>query len=614
MKRTLFTVTLILLGLLAGCACKHEWTEPDCVTPAVCTKCQETGENALGHDWAEAACEAPETCLRCGATQGTAVGHDWEQATCTVPETCRSCGKAQGAPAAHDFQDWSFDLDAETMLHTCGNCGHKEQSELDRAVYLDSLLRGYWNVCMVYQDEKLSLIEDLVYLDLYLYFDEDGSVSFTTPEKGTVDATWLFSSYEQKENSSIYCFTLSCADTQYSMRLHTHSDADSVLPQELLVISSRKQEIYLAQYEKAAALLDSHWKVAMNKYGSPSGNMANWLRFRADRTVTGYLNEPVEGRWVPVPIVMMGGTIADPSLYGVVILPNTEGAEPFQCTLNPGDPCTLKMKVDNRSHTFEPGNAHDVEKANASRQIPLGTWTSTAVYHMGELEKATTDYSVTFLEDGTFTADFGKEYTGTWIVDDMDPFFGYWLYFDGIREEVYCEIDARNVEPENATLSISHPPQFADRRVDFAKLNEEEASLVLQGPSLPVGSWISTNVLRIRNDTQQRENTSTRDYSITFREDGTFTATLDTEVSGAWEYKTMHPGESASFEYWLYIRDSRTQMFIHDDGGMNFSFGNSEVEYRITYYFKPLKEGMAEAIAQGPSWSEHGLPRPLTVW
>ena len=63
----LLSVFLILL-LLTGCACQHEWTLPDCHNPAVCTKCQETGAEALGHDWADATCQSPQTCLRCSET------------------------------------------------------------------------------------------------------------------------------------------------------------------------------------------------------------------------------------------------------------------------------------------------------------------------------------------------------------------------------------------------------------------------------------------------------------------------------------------------------------------------------------------------------------------
>ena len=609
MKKILYSISLLFLSvLLTGCACQHEWTQPDCLNPAVCTQCQEVGAEALGHDWADATCQSPQTCLRCSETQGEALGHDWEKATCTTSQTCRSCMQTQGEPAPHDFQDWSFDLNNETMHHVCRDCGFEESSPLDRAVYLESLLLGYWDVCLISQDDELSLIQDLVYLDLSLHFDVDGSVTLTTPENGTVNGTWTFDSFVQGEESSKYLFLLNCGERSYIMWLQTFSDSDSIMPEKMLVMYATKQQIYLAQYEEAAELLASRWKVAMDKWGSADGNMANWLHFQKDRTVTGHLNGPVEGRWLLVPIVGMNATIADPSTFGVVIFPTDEEAKPFQCTLYPEGDVTLKMDLNDYHHTFEPATTHDIDAAKAASQIPLGTWTSTVVKYLGEVVEYTTDFSITFLDDGTFTAALGRAYTGTWRVEEIDKsgFYRYWLYYDGSRNEVYCTIDSRNEEPENAQL-ITYDPR-TDENMEFAKLNEDEVSQVLQGPTLPIGEWSSYNLLRIENGTEARESIRTREYSVTFHEDGTFTAMLDEEICGTWKYETMHHDSSTSFEYRLYVDDTYlTQMFIHDDGSLNFGIGGYDAEYRLTYYFKPLNEEMAEAYEQGSAF-------PVGTW
>ena len=113
MKKRILCLSLVLmLSLLSGCACAHEWTDADCLNPQICTNCEEIGAEALGHDWAAATCEQAETCRRCGETQGKLL--------------------------AHTYGDWTF---GETdMTHTCLNCGAEETTELDREIYLETLL------------------------------------------------------------------------------------------------------------------------------------------------------------------------------------------------------------------------------------------------------------------------------------------------------------------------------------------------------------------------------------------------------------------------------------------------------------------------------------------
>ena len=121
------------------------------MNPAVCTKCSETGAEALGHNWAAATCGSPETCLRCGAQQGDALGHS--------------------------YGDWSFEEDQ--MTHTCSVCAFEETAEIDRELYLETLLSGYWDFYASVDGEETQLAMDLVFADLSLSFGDDHSVTFT---------------------------------------------------------------------------------------------------------------------------------------------------------------------------------------------------------------------------------------------------------------------------------------------------------------------------------------------------------------------------------------------------------------------------------------------------
>lgn len=105
MKRYVLAVILLIFVMaLAGCGCRHEWSEADCLAPKRCRICGQREGEALGHQFDPATCESPKTCAVCGETDGTATGHSWLEATCHEPETCADCGKTRGEPRSHEWQ------------------------------------------------------------------------------------------------------------------------------------------------------------------------------------------------------------------------------------------------------------------------------------------------------------------------------------------------------------------------------------------------------------------------------------------------------------------------------------------------------------------------------
>lgn len=129
-KITRLILSMILcIVLLAGCSCKHEWTAPNCISPAVCSKCGETQGEALGHQYVEATCTQPRYCSVCGATFGNPLGHDWTNADCTTPKTCNRCGETEGGALGHEWSDATCDLPK-----TCVRCGDTEGKALGHTV------------------------------------------------------------------------------------------------------------------------------------------------------------------------------------------------------------------------------------------------------------------------------------------------------------------------------------------------------------------------------------------------------------------------------------------------------------------------------------------------
>lgn len=83
----IFAVLILCLPALAGCACKHQWTEASCLTPKTCTLCEETEGEPAGHIWAEATCEAPKTCSVCAVTEGQPLAHSEAVRECNLNYT-----------------------------------------------------------------------------------------------------------------------------------------------------------------------------------------------------------------------------------------------------------------------------------------------------------------------------------------------------------------------------------------------------------------------------------------------------------------------------------------------------------------------------------------------
>jgi hypothetical protein len=98
MKKKFLAVllALVMVLLLTGCGCDHEWQEATCTTAKTCPLCGEVEGAPLGHVWQAVTCEHPKTCTVCNLTEGEALGHDWQEATTEAPKTCANCKLTEG--------------------------------------------------------------------------------------------------------------------------------------------------------------------------------------------------------------------------------------------------------------------------------------------------------------------------------------------------------------------------------------------------------------------------------------------------------------------------------------------------------------------------------------
>lgn len=130
-----FYTFILILTMLAGCACQHEWKEATCTTPKTCTRCGTTEGIVAEHIYKDATCTAPKTCEVCSTTIGEALGHSFTEATCTTPKICTVCKEITGNALGHNFTKATY-----AAPKTCVKCGYTAGTALKLSDSCDRVL------------------------------------------------------------------------------------------------------------------------------------------------------------------------------------------------------------------------------------------------------------------------------------------------------------------------------------------------------------------------------------------------------------------------------------------------------------------------------------------
>ena len=524
MKKRIFvllSLTLAFLLVLSGCGeCKHEWQEADCLNAKICTKCQ--------------------------VVEGEALGHDWQAATCDVPETCARCGETQGEKLEHVYGKWVI---GETdMSRTCQNCEAVESAEIDRELYLKQVLSGHWDFYALRDGEEYiysyELKDDFQLNNLHVDF-ENGS--WWCNGESRFEITIEFDEYDYADGSELYYFYVVFADDGSKQMLVYMADMDGVtLPYDgAFYIFERNQELH--------DLMTGLW-------AEVEGEKLSVLELKDDRTFTAEIaGEVYTGTWHlrgqnyyrtgydSETVYAQAGLdlIYEKDGQTVVKSHNLslgERGEDLQNNL-PYYGFSLRLTDDYASVAkMSPENLEKLKEANETgKKLILGEWSSisASVYAKATgagTKKAAMDYTVTFHEDGTFTASMDKEYTGTWKFDEASltgdsVSYYYDMEIDGVSSYVYAYIDydgelSIHGSDDNASYTVYLKQMTQEEKDQLAAENEKAKTAIL-------GDWTSYSI-------NQDENMfSDTGYTITFRDDGTFTTNLEEGSTGSWELETV---------------------------------------------------------------------------
>lgn len=89
-------IAVVLVALVIGFFTIHDWSEPTCESPAICSICKQEKGEPLGHDYTTLTCTQDKACKHCGEIKEKAPGHEWIPATYTAPKECLNCGITEG--------------------------------------------------------------------------------------------------------------------------------------------------------------------------------------------------------------------------------------------------------------------------------------------------------------------------------------------------------------------------------------------------------------------------------------------------------------------------------------------------------------------------------------
>lgn len=577
---------ILLVALLTGCSCKHEWTEADCVNPRICTKCEELGGEALGHDWTDATCLEPQTCRRCAATQGESLGHS--------------------------FGDWTFA--GEEMSHSCTLCGLSEKVPLDREVYAESLLSGFWEgIALFHEETTYSAYQFHEPLDA-LQFGADRAISGHINTKA-VSGQWEFLEYQEAEGNGEYHFTYTDDGELVWYLLLVEKEPKNLL----YILYPNGDQVLLAQNDTLAEQL-----IAAGSWGAEGGTGMFHLTFHEDRRVTGDLEGEFEGTWQLMPMTQMmdfpccgffiqydrnGETV---SLMGT-IRPSNNAL--YSTTFENFSPGVLSITIANRRTEFEPMDMDVIEaKGKQMQDGPnriLGTWSS--LYHRKltdgpAIDKSLLGYSITFHSDNTFTGFVGKEISGTWRYndssgDDNSGSHSYYAQLDGenyayrvnleYHENQYSELRfwGRTTDPNNNRMLI------------LSKLSEAEKDMIHSF----IGKWTSTREDFSNYDTGEERMTSTMDYSFELFEDGTFTAYDGAEIKGTWSVAYLHynddgkdPTYTIELQYGDLVSPNCIKIYTDDNQVTSAEFLEVTGDHRRSIQIKQFTQQQLADALLGP--------------
>lgn len=533
MKRTVLKMGIMLLVccLLAGCGaepeCQHQWTEADCLNAKSCTLC--------------------------GQTEGEALGHDWQEASCAKAGHCSRCGEERGEALEHSLGGWI--LGDGDMYRICSVCESEEHEALDYEAFAMQAIPGHWHIFRCIENDEYFFAEEQPTdrPDMEIIFNEDGSFIARGFESGNGEGSWNFDRAEYHQSVK-----------EHELYLRMEMDGSEAFAGAYFSFTPAGSRFAVEDYNgKSIELRRSHGEL-ISQYlcGSWAACVENnvyCIDFFEDRSFSTEAEGGISGFWQPRPVSTKN------HFNEATILLNYEkdGKQITQemtlQSFNPEydqqllkDSMNLVYISDDLYLPFSLDAEEPLTRAleNAAA-APLGTWTS--IDYMvgssnGDESGLSTDYSITFNEDGSFEAALHEDFQGTWQLESMDMEDGvryrYGISAPGAGEYSYFTVSENGrayIYIQNRDMSLNYNLKKLDEQA-IAERNE----LIENAPTMIVGKWIDPEGSALAAE---------------FREDGSFTLTLESgeQCECSWAFNTM----SEYNGYYSYHYDMESDFMLY---------------------------------------------------
>ena len=421
MKKVLILVlSLVLVFLLWGCECSHQWEAATCTSGEVCSKCGEIQGEPAGHDWKKATCDTPEICRVCGETQGEP-GHTWKDATCSNAKTCSACGLKEGTSLAHDYVFDKFMNDE--MQYRCQVCSAVKNEPMDRELYAYHLIVGFWDLYAVQTGTTQAIASNTTEVGAYLVGNEDGTIQFHLDDGQVLDLTMEFVGYEAADLDGSYSLVFAAQDDIRYEAVLTEQNGQKQLTIDL---DGNKSVILQLNSEIADAVV--------NTWYDTNHEQLYFMDLKSDRTFTANFDGGVSGTWHIKPIYLFFGydsfNIArsynmddKPTVRNLIIIMGPEG-QGIEKLNDPMYPLSMQSFNDFKTQTqYNMRTLYDAE--DTYTVIPedaasiLGNWVTRDIYYHSNEDYTSTQmenpgYTAVFHEDGTFEIQMDKSIKGKW--------------------------------------------------------------------------------------------------------------------------------------------------------------------------------------------------------
>jgi len=482
----------------------------------------------------------------------------------------------------HSYGEWEFRL--EDMSHSCIQCGSTETLALEPELVLKELLPGHWSFSHAdLVDAILNAHQiDKNTINYYLDINEDGSVAFWD-EKTLTTGTWTLKEY--RADSGIFVITSTYSDGQ---NLSFGFD----FLNQIVFIPVGDYIVYLSQNRDLVPHVVGTY-TAVDKDGFHSFILED------DHTITGF----PDSSWHITPIYtepfLYKDVIAHSYHFDLRLFLQQDGqteVQKFTYTMCHNDygltPEELEAEIqsylqqigfildtgDSR-HLYHHHKPEDLELLKTYYETYLEVlardWVSSTVGSMGDGGKSVcTDYSISFTPDGEFTANLGQKLSGTWtlytasVLDDYGN-FSFNLHCSN-RKTIYVTLDMKS---ESLILS------YDNMNIEFANLSPEEQANLQMGDTAVIGQWSSISRGYFDEQTKTFPTEDSSAHSMIVNADHTFTALLETEETGTWEYYGYEPEKGHSYIFYYDQANNMQSVIYQPDGTLSVQY-----EDQITWY------------------------------